>query len=125
MKASIRAGLAAGVLLVSLGASAGTPPTVEIHEIQGAGLASPLVGMTVRVEDSVVTAVTSDGFFLQTPDARLDSKPALTSNGIRVQTAGAPTYTAGGAIAVGHRATVTGAVSETGGETRLVASNIV
>ena len=114
----------AGLLFFSAAAIAGTPVTLEVFDAQGAGLASPYAGQSVRINDSVVTAVLADGFFLQTPDSRADSDTALTSNGIRVQTAGTPTYTAGSAVAVGHRATVIGTIAETGGETRLVASSI-
>jgi hypothetical protein len=120
VKLSALPGPIAGVLLIASAAHAGTP-TLEVFEVQGAGSTSPVAGQTVRIGDSVVTAVLSDGFFLQTPDARADSDTALTSNGIRVQTAGTPTYTAGGAVAVGHRVTVTGTVNESGGGTRLPA----
>src|SRR5690606_18354575 len=111
VKLSALPGLLAGILLLADTARAGVP-TLEVFDVQGAGLTSPVAGQNVRIADSVVTAVLSDGFFLQTPDARADSDTALTSNGIRVQTAGAPTYTAGGAVAVGHRVTVTGTVNE-------------
>lgn len=124
MKLSALPGMFAGLLLLTGAAHAGSPATLEVFDVQGAGLTSPHVGQTVRIADSVVTAVTADGFFLQTPDARADSDTALTSNGIRVQTAGTPTYTAGGAVAVGHRVTVTGTVSESGGETRLAAATL-
>jgi hypothetical protein len=116
--------LIAALLLASGASRAGTPAALEIFDVQGAGLASPHAGQTVSINDSVVTAVTSDGFFLQTPDARADSDTALTSNGIRVQTAGAPVYGAGGAVAVGHRLTATGLVTEFNGETRLVATSL-
>jgi predicted extracellular nuclease len=84
------------------------PPEPELHEIfeiQGPGLASPFAGIAVRTEDNVVTAVTSNGFFMQMPDARADADPE-TSNGIFVFTGSAPTVT------VGDEVTVTGTVSE-------------
>jgi uncharacterized repeat protein (TIGR01451 family) len=118
-------GLAAGLLLLPFATHAGTQPaTVEIFDVQGNALTSPMAGQTVRIPDSVVTALLSDGFFLQTPDARADSDTALTSNGIRVVTPGAPVYTGGGGIAVGHRVNVVGTVSEVASETRLTATLI-
>ena len=104
---------------------AGTlPATLEVYDIQGNAPTSAHAGATVTVPNSVVTAVLANGFFLQTPDARADQESSLTSNGIRVVTAGAPTYSGGGAVAVGHRATVTGTVVETDTETRLSASTV-
>ena len=50
-----------------------------IHDIQGAGATSPLAGATVSTR-GVVTALKSNGFFLQTPDADADTDP-LTSEG--------------------------------------------
>src|SRR5690606_8522130 len=101
------------------------PATLEIYEIQGNGPVSPHAGSSVTVPDSIVTAVLPDGFFLQTPDGRADPESSLTSNGLRVVTAGAPVYSGGGAVAVGHRASVTGEVVEHAStETRLVAAGI-
>lgn len=97
----------------------GLPPNIEIFQIQGNGLSSTFVGQTVRIPDSVVTAVLADGLYLQTPDARADSEDSLTANGIRVVTAGAPVYGIGGSVQVGHLLAATGTVSEVGGETRL------
>jgi hypothetical protein len=96
------------------------PATLEIYDIQGNEPASPHAGSTVQVPDSVVTAVLPNGFFMQTPDSRADPDTSLTSNGIRVVTSGAPTYSGGGAVAIGHLVTVTGMVVEDGTETRLV-----
>jgi hypothetical protein len=109
------------VLSVSLGrAASAAPPTVEIFDVQGNGLSSPMVGSTVRIPSSVVTAVTADGFFLQTPDARADAESSLTSNGIRVVTTGAPAYAGGAPVLVGHLLDAVGTVAEVGGETRLL-----
>jgi len=100
-----------GAHTVSCGAPPPPPPpppaptTVEIFEIQGAGLTSPLVGDTVTTEDNVVTALVYNGFFLQTPDDRADADPE-TSNGIFVFTGGAP------GVAVGDVVDVTADVSE-------------
>jgi predicted extracellular nuclease len=81
------------------------PEEAEIYEIQGNGLASPLVGVTVTTSGNVVTAVTPIGFFMQTPDDRADLDPE-TSNGIFVFTAGPP------AVNVGDDVDVTGMVAE-------------
>ncbi len=80
-------------------------PIVEIFEIQGAGLASPFDGQVVRTTDNVVTAVGTNGFFLQTPPERSDGDPA-TSDGVFVFTGGAPT------VAAGDRVDVAGSVVE-------------
>ena len=81
------------------------PPAtlLEIWEIQGSGLASPFVGQRVRTEHNVVTAVFTDGFFIQdpTPDANPD-----TSDGLFVFTATAPS------VHVGDEVTVVGTVAE-------------
>lgn len=75
-----------------------------IHDVQGGGAASPLVGQTVTVR-GLVTGLRSNGFFLQTPDGLDDADPA-TSEGILVFTGSAPT------VAVGDDAAVTGTVIE-------------
>ena len=82
-----------------------TGPVFEIYDIQGSGLTSPFVGGGVTTLDNVVTALASDGFFIQTPDARADASTD-TSNGIFVFTGGAPT------VAVGDQVDVSGTVSE-------------
>jgi uncharacterized protein len=55
-----------------------------IHDIQGPGATSPLLGFGVTTR-GVVTGVRSDGFFMQEPDASADADPA-TSEGIFVFT---------------------------------------
>ncbi|MBT8062337.1 MAG: lamin tail domain-containing protein [Gammaproteobacteria bacterium] len=80
-------------------------PVREIFEIQGSGSASPFDGQGVATEDNVVTAVGTDGFFMQTPTAR-DDADIDTSNGIFVFTGAAP------AVAVGDQVDVAGAVNE-------------
>ncbi|MCI0696641.1 lamin tail domain-containing protein [candidate division KSB1 bacterium] len=57
--------------------------TKEIFEIQGSGLASPFANQNVTTENNVVTAVGSNGFFMQTPAARSDNEEQ-TSDGIFV-----------------------------------------
>jgi hypothetical protein len=111
------------LLALSLGWPLADAHAVEVFEVQGNGMASPMVGQSVTINDSIVTAVFNGGFFLQTPDARADSPAALTSNGIRVLTAGFPSYGAAGNVAVGDRATVSGTVIEQHGETRLQMSS--
>lgn len=52
------------------------PITRSLHEIQGPAGASSLVGQTIITTTNIITAVTSDGFFLQAPDAENDGNPA-------------------------------------------------
>ena len=77
-----------------------------IHQIQGSGSTSPLVGATVSTR-GIVTALKSNGFFLQTPDADADTDP-LTSEGILVFTGSTLPPTA----VVGSLVQVTGLVQE-------------
>ena len=57
--------------------------SLEIFEIQGPGMSSPREGEVVTTTRNVVTAVGSEGFFIQTPDSRDDGNPN-TSNGLYV-----------------------------------------
>ncbi|XQQ06391.1 MAG: choice-of-anchor I family protein [Leptolyngbya sp. IPPAS B-1204] len=79
-----------------------TPPT-RISDVQGAGHVSPLLGQTVSVA-GIVTAVTSNGFYLQDPNP--DANPA-TSEGIFVFRGGS-----GSKPAVGDSVRVNGKVEE-------------
>ena len=79
---------------------------VPIHDIQGAGASSPLVGQTVTTT-GVVTALRTNGFYLQAPDGEADADPA-TSEGVLVFTNSAPPS----AAAVGNRVRVSGSVVE-------------
>ncbi|NUO82108.1 lamin tail domain-containing protein [candidate division KSB1 bacterium] len=79
--------------------------TKEIFEIQGAGLTSAFAGQSVTTEDNVVTALRSDGFFIQTPDVRSDGD-TQTSDGIFVFMGSTPT------VSVGDLVKVTGTVAE-------------
>jgi uncharacterized repeat protein (TIGR01451 family) len=81
-----------------------TPVAAAIHEIQGSGATSPLKGEEV-ITTGVVTAVKSNGFFLQTPDAAADANPA-TSQGIFVFTSATP------AVLVGNEVSARGTASE-------------
>jgi predicted extracellular nuclease len=89
--------------LAALPAGAGAADAVRIHHIQGAAHASPLAGQTVADVPGVVTAMTSNGFWLQDPQP--DADPA-TSDGLFVFTRTRPT------VAVGDAVTVSGQVME-------------
>jgi len=78
-------------------------PQVRISDIQGAGHISPLAGQDVTDVPGIVTAVDSNGFYLQDPNP--DDNDA-TSEGIFVFTSTAPT------VQVGDAVTVSGTVSE-------------
>ena len=75
-----------------------------IHDIQGPGASSPIVGSSVTTR-GIVTGLRSNGFFIQEPDASVDADPA-TSEGIFVFTAPP------GTLAIGDQAQVTGTVVE-------------
>jgi uncharacterized protein len=75
-----------------------------IHDIQGPGASSPIVGSSVTTR-GIVTGVRSNGFFIQEPDALVDADPA-TSEGILVFGAPPP------AAVVGALVQVTGTVTE-------------
>jgi predicted extracellular nuclease len=94
--AALPAGLADGL-------PAGADGTVRIHDVQGAAHASPLAGQPVTAVPGVVTAVTSNGFWLQDPQP--DAEPA-TSEGLFIFTRTRP------AVAAGDAVTVTGQVAE-------------
>ena len=80
-------------------------PIVEIFEIQGAGLVSPYDGQTVTTLGNIVTAVDTNGFYMQTPDNR-DDADLQTSNGIFVFT-GSPVP-----VVVGDEIDLTGDIVE-------------
>ena len=94
------AGFIACVVLPSL-TRADDP--LAVHAVQGAAHLSPYQGQAVNVGPAVVTAVRSNGFYMQdeTPDA-----DDATSEGIFVFTDAAP------AVAIGSRVTVEGTVAE-------------
>ncbi len=78
------------------------PPPLAIYQIQGAGHVSPFAGQAVTTQ-GVVTAVDSNGFYLQDPTGDSD---IATSDGIFVFTSSAP------AVSVGRLVQVSGQVSE-------------
>jgi hypothetical protein len=98
---------APGLALVAsllLTAPAAAQTTIGIHDVQGNGGSSPILGQTVTVV-GVVTAVTSDGFFLQEEDVDVDADPA-TSEGVFVLTSSADSSF------VGCQCSVSGTVTE-------------
>ena len=97
------------LLLSTLSALSQTPPTVQIHDIQGvksttAATISPYAGQQVTTT-GVVTAVLSNGFFIQSlnPDAN-----PLTPEGIEVFTSSNPPTAI---VAIGNVVSVTGTVA--------------
>lgn len=77
----------------------------EIFEVQGIAALTPFPNQTFNFVDNIVTARSSSGFFVQTPDARDDANPN-SSNGLFVFTGSAPT------VAVGDSVSFTGRVIE-------------
>ncbi|HUR32319.1 MAG TPA: PxKF domain-containing protein [Vicinamibacterales bacterium] len=70
---------------------------IAIHEVQGASHLSPKSGQTVTLLPAVVTAVRSNGFYLQDPTPDADDR---TSEGLFVFTNTAPTVRAGDSLQV-------------------------
>lgn len=81
-------------------------PLTPIHDVQGNGAMSPIVGSTVTVR-GVVTGRKSNGFFVQAADADADADP-MTSEGVFVFTNSTPPA----AAAVGNVVLVTAAIAE-------------
>jgi hypothetical protein len=79
------------------------PGPLKIRDIQGTAHLSPHAGQTVTNVPGVVTALRSNGFYLQDPAADAD---AATSEGIFVFTSSGPT------VAVGDSLLVTSLVAE-------------
>ncbi len=77
-----------------------------IHDVQGNGVSSPIVGSPVTVH-GIVTGVKASGFFVQEEEAGYDADPA-TSEGVSVFTGGPPPA----AAQVGNLVWVTGTVAE-------------
>lgn len=77
-----------------------------IHDIQGPGASSPLVGNVVTTR-GIVTGVRSQGFYIQAAEADYDANP-LTSEGLYVFTNSAPPA----AAAVGNNVQVSATVAE-------------
>ncbi len=81
------------------------PVVKEIYEIQGEGLYSLYANQNVKTENNVVTALTSNGFFIQTPSERSDNN-SNTSDGVYVFTGSSPS------VSIGDLVDVTGKVVE-------------
>lgn len=77
-----------------------------IGDVQGEKFVSPYFNETARVS-GIVTARVRNGFFLQTPDDKVDGNPN-TSEGIFVFTGSEPT----GEAAIGNLVSVTGTIDE-------------
>jgi predicted extracellular nuclease len=73
-------------------------PLTAIASIQGPGASSPLAGQSVTTR-GIVTALRSNGFFIQEPDATVDGNPA-TSEGIFVFTSSTPRVARGDGVQV-------------------------
>ncbi len=71
----------------------------EIFEIQGTGLTSVYRDSYVATKNNVVTAVDTDGFFMQTPVSRSDNN-VETSDGLYVFTGSTPSVAVGDAVNV-------------------------
>jgi predicted extracellular nuclease len=90
----------------SISAPAPCTGPLAIHHIQGSTGKSAFLGSTLTL-NGIVTARTSDGFFIQLPDGEADADPN-TSEGIFVSAAGAPPALA----TLGNRISVTGEIFE-------------
>ncbi|GMV29449.1 MAG: hypothetical protein AMXMBFR59_15740 [Rhodanobacteraceae bacterium] len=90
---------------------------VEIHDIQGDGLAGPLVNQPVLTVNNIVTGKGPQGFTMQAPDVRADNNPN-TSEGIYVFTSSAP------AVQVGDLVNVSGTALEFNGLTEIGSATV-
>ena len=82
--------------------------SLEIWQVQSAGEQAHCLRERVFLEDNIVTATGSSGFFMQTPSERTDDDP-LTSDGVYVFT---DIPAIGFGIQVGDRVSVEGRVAE-------------
>lgn len=99
-------------------------PATLIHDVQGGGAASPIIGATVTIEGVVVgdyqlTPSEFGGFYLQEEPADADADPA-TSEGIFIFRSAS-----GADVAAGDLVRVRGRVTEFGGLTELTSVNAV
>ncbi len=83
---------------------------IRIHDVQGTGSASPMVGQAVTLQGIVTAsfqgANSLGGFYIQEEDANIDADPA-TSEGIFI-------FNSVAAVAVGDKVSVSGTVAELG-----------
>lgn len=107
----------------SCGGGGPEPQEVKIHEVQGSGSASPLVGNTVIIEGIVVSDFQDgvsgtngdlNGFHVQEEDADADAD-VLTSEGIFVYDGSSPAVN----VQIGDLVRVEGVVSEYNGLTEI------
>ncbi len=107
-------------------ANSAAPPPIEeitaaVFEIQGNGEQSPHVGKLATSNGNVVTALTSNGFFMQTPTASSDND-VDTSDGIFVYLDATPTVEIGDVVNV-VGLVQDGSAAPTYGMTRLAADS--
>jgi predicted extracellular nuclease len=95
-------------------------PSFEIWEIQGNSIASPYDGYTIDSNDNIITALDTNGIYIQTPDARSDGD-ANTSDGLFVYTGADPV----GTYAVGDQVDVSGKMIEFFGTTEFTLPNTI
>lgn len=93
-------------------------PVLEIYELQGSGFTTPYPGQALGSLANVVTTLSTNGFFIQTPTARSDNNPD-TSDGIFVFTGAAP------GVSVGDLVDVHGTVVEFFDFTEINASSVL
>lgn len=72
---------------------------ILVCEIQGTGFVSPLVDQRVTTRENVVTALATNGFFMQMA-TRQEECPETASQGVFVFQGGAPTVTTGDEVTV-------------------------
>ena len=80
---------------------------IRIHDVQGTGTASPMVGQSVTLQGIVTAnfqaATSLGGFYIQEEDANIDADPATSK--------ASSYFTPATAVAVGDKVTVTGTVA--------------
>lgn len=106
-----------------------SPITTLIHDVQGSGAVSPLVGQTVTIEAIVVgdfqhgasgTHGDLDGFYVQEENDNADADP-LTSEGLFINDGSSPAVD----VKIGDLVSVEGVVSEYYGMTEITSLNDV
>jgi predicted extracellular nuclease len=105
--ATVTAGPSPTPTVTATATSTVMPGSTKIRDIQGSAHRSPMVGMSVTNIQGIVTAVVSNGFYIQEPDASIDGNIA-TSEGILVYTNSTPP----GSAVVGNLVSVNGTVTE-------------
>jgi predicted extracellular nuclease len=103
---SFRSAIAAAFMVAAVSVSALAQREYPINAIQGDKNVSPYERQMVKVT-GIVTARVRNGFFIQTPDDKIDNNPA-TSEGIFVFTRTEPR----GEAAIGNLVSITGQVTE-------------